>query len=179
MIKNRFFEIIFFSVILFSCNKGNEEIKEYWTNGKAKISFTYSNSDTSTYLKKEFYENGLVMAETNFENSKKNGKDKWWFKNKQLGKDELYNDGKLIKFASWYENGVKEGEGSVIAIDTIVDKILGIETHTIIQFGNIVFWKENGRKDYEMNVIDSVNATVKKWDDEGGVTIEKYNRYNR
>ena len=103
---------------------------------------------------KEYYDNGNIKLEYNYNNGKKHGVQKKWFENKQIAINYNYKNGKLDGIQKkWYKNGNIKSQ-----INYYNDILDGISKH----------WYSNGQVNF-VKIYKNGNLieTVKSYDIDG------------
>ena len=105
-------------------------------------------------LLREYYDNGNILLEYNFQNGKKNGEQKKWYDNKQLSIKYNYINGNLNGLQKkWYRNGQIKSE-----VNYINNTLDGITKH----------WYSNGQlKFVKKYKIGTLIETLENYDIDG------------
>jgi antitoxin component YwqK of YwqJK toxin-antitoxin module len=71
--------------------------------------------NTSSEIKKTYYDNGQIMSETDYKGNIKDGEQIWWHENGQMKHKAIFVDDKLNgKWSSWHDSGVNYQEGNYL-----------------------------------------------------------------
>ncbi len=122
----------------------------------------YSNcSDTNSYSRHTFYENGQIESQGYYYNNQQEGKFKSWFDNGQLEADwEMKNGKECGNVKCWYKNGQKKKE---VSIENGV--VNGLQ----------LTWYENGQKESEGRFVNGKrNGLWKYWFENGEYRERNY-----
>ncbi len=149
-------------ILLTACENECQVVKDFHKNGQEREVFIYPNcNDTTYYLRKYFYENGLISSEGYFKNGVKIGKFTSWANNGNKTADWEVVDGKEHGFIQcWYDNGIKKRELTV---------------NKGIKDGLYKNWKEDGSLSVEGNYKNGKKeGKWKVWWEDGSWRILNY-----
>ncbi len=161
----------YFSTILFfsACEEKEKAIVDtyiqmVWNNGNPNVVFEYLNNERTQYIKKKYFENGILaiseeyeqnvlngktstfyidgnkQLEVNYQNGVRHGIALNWYESRSLKERADYEKGKLLSFEKFYENG--QSKGKVIITDGQLngESIYFYENGTIHKKGS---WKND------------------------------------
>jgi len=182
---NRYISCLIVISILFSCVKkkvSNERIISTYKNGKPNRVAIYSISlkDSSTYLRRKYYESGNLFLEGGIENDKRSGKWIWYWENGNKKDEAFFKSGIYInKRTHWYEIGVlKEVEFiSAKGCNEIDDANCSCVDSTIFYYPNGKVEEANEAKDGATNgtLLDYYSNGQKEFEGHYNIGIKEGN----
>ena len=167
-----------FSILLsfFSC-KHAETKKIFYTfpNGQiGEIRYYELDSDTTTFRKEVFYNNGSKGYVGRINKGKKDGEWTWWYPNGMIKDLCKYNNGVYIDTVfHWKENG------KLFQIE-IVDGHNVLENECCNCNGTIIRYYENGtKKEQFTNIHDQFEGPSYYWDSLGNLISTTFYKNNK
>lgn len=112
-----------------------------------------------TEQKKQYWHNGNLKSELNYENGKLNGKANWYYKNKQKEQEAFYYNNQLHgEMTRWYPNGQLE--------------LIAYYKHGKLE-GTFLIYTIDGNKDTEENYLnDTLEGVFLKYHSNGTFKIQ-------
>lgn len=162
-------------VAFIACNKEKEVVKEYWPNGTIKTVYVYLNNDTSSYQKKEFFENGKAKSEVSYCKNLLNGNN-LYFNNdgSKWGKD-IFEKGELKFQRLYYPSGNLKSSETISRLDTITyDTLVNGITGFVKSVGDYIEWHENGKIKIRKNDFPDSSYIYKYWNEKGVFIKEEH-----
>lgn len=153
--------VFFLMMAMVSCKRECTKVIDTYENGKPKEVHVLADcSDSTTYTRLYYYENGQLSSEAQYANGRGNGKCKSWYENGIQSAEWQLLDGKEHGFIQcWNETGIKVKE-------TVLDR--GLEN------GAERKWGDDGKIAYEGNYRDGKMHGQWKYYDENGFYIRNY-----
>jgi len=141
------------TIFISGCTNTNcTEIKEYYSDNSKKLIHVYPNcSNTQTYYRKHFYQNGQMSSYGKIVNNKKEGEFKTWYSNGNLS--AIWNN----------KNGFSSGEMTCFREDGTIER----KGNTNLETGTSYFKFYNEREsiiaegEYKTNLAGPILDSVK------------------
>jgi antitoxin component YwqK of YwqJK toxin-antitoxin module len=133
--------IVLVVLILPACKHECRKVVDTYNDGKDKVVHEIPDcSDSTTYTRLYYHENGQLASQAQYVNGVTNGKCKSWYENGVMSAEwEQLNGKQDGPFRCWEENGVLYKQGT---------------TRDGLEHGLIKEWDKNGKLIYEANLID-------------------------
>jgi antitoxin component YwqK of YwqJK toxin-antitoxin module len=168
--KINYILLIVILIFLFSCVSKFEERIEYYPSGQIYV-ITHLRDGKLDGKYFYYHENGQIGVIGNNKENKPHGKWEYYYPNGQLKAIQFYDDGELVNFDHWTEDGeqnIKDGTGNLNNYDEF-GNLIGIENFKNSKLnGKCIYYHENGEishiKFYKMGTPDS---TWMFWDENG------------
>lgn len=183
MIRKYWFFLFFTILFSTACEKKEKSIVDtyvqmVWNNGNPNVVFEYLDKKRNHFIKKKYFENGILaiseeydhnilngktctfyidgkkQIEVNYQDGVRHGEALNWYESGTLKEKVEYKKGKLLSFEKFYENGQSQGKVSIVDGALNGESVYFYENGSVYKKGH---WKNDLRHGHWMTFDENSN----------------------